>query len=376
MKKELSCFVVLLLQILACFPVQASAVSSVSHDIKLLETCEAPPPDSLRVTVKGTHFMVLEWKPAFEGADHFLEVFEQTEEGDWELYQTYESVVTASKRVDGLLPGKRYRFKVATKCGTNDPSVFSAYIDDSTLILELTLGGRRPIEPQVKSDCEPLEYLNPQNEWVGYRISYVQNGALIQNFFEFVSSEENGGEAPQLRRFVTYNPIVAADGGNNFPTEIEPSHDVSENEYVKMGTVGPQGFQLFGQVDISALHNLPGWVKLCKAENQPWNESFIFEPMVAPKAQGIIPGIQLLRPNHSAEISVENPIEENIKIFAPSTIGEYSLQVVDQQGRVLFYQEELIGNVEVQTAQLPIGVFVFVFKTPIMQYFFKAIKIN
>lgn len=375
MKKKL---LSLLIGLFSIFAISHSWANSISNEnnSNLVAACEAPPPDSLRVTVKGTHFITLEWKAAFEGAEHYLEVYTQTEDDVWELYQTYESVLASSKTVNNLLPGKRYRFKIATKCGAQDPSIFSVYIDEIILILELTLNGRMPIEPQVKNDCDPLEYLDPKNDWVGYRVTHQREGLLLRNYFEFVSSEENGGEGAQLRRVATFHPIVAADTEGKYPEIQEPSVPLDNEEYVNMGTVEANLLNSFGFVDI-LLEYYPISVKICKVLGGSWDESFIFEPMTATKTQGVIPNNRFAQ--QTPQFQISNPIKDAIKIQAPESYGTdaelYHVHIINLNGNILQSYFNLFGNTELNSGQLPPGIYYLCFETAQSVSFVKAIKI-
>lgn len=337
-------------------------------------SCDAPPPENFRVTTRGTHFIGLEWEPIFEGADHFLEVFEETSSGDWSLLETFTSVQASSQNVTGLLPGKRYRFKIATKCSNGDPSTLVSIIDDSTVILELTLGGRMPIEPQVKGDCEPLEYLGPKNEWVGYKVSYQEGDVIVTNFFEFVGPEESTEGVPQLRRFITYNDIVAADEDGLFPRETLPEVDLQYDEYVYMGKIFNGFFQQIGLVDIS-LQTDPVAVTICKVHNGSWNESFTFEPMVARKASNVIPNNRTFVSTN--RFVVQNPIGESIDIVAPSRdTKEYSVMLWDTQGCLITQRQQLWGNVSITDLILKPGVYILEIKSQGIFEIIKVIKTN
>lgn len=197
------------------------------------EECNAPAPDSFRITSIGGSFISLAWKPAWVGASHVLSVSKREPSGEWTALYFISDVPDSSYTVNNLEGGKEYRFRIATKCPSGDPSELTSIIDGIALIVDLTLLGRIPINP-TDADCQGIDYHS--HNWVGFRIS----GKGESNLFEVKINEASDSPTGYIKRVATDNPIVAVNEDGFFPT---PSFPIIESVPVafRVRNIKPDG---------------------------------------------------------------------------------------------------------------------------------------
>jgi hypothetical protein len=253
-----------------------------------LDVCEAPAPDSFRITKIGVDFISLAWKPAWPGADHQIEVFIENNAGGWDYLYTAQVASVASKTIDNLLTGKKYRFKIATKCTNGEPSSLSAIIDGITLIIELTLSGRTPVNP-TPVNCQGINLLDPNIEWVGYRILWERQGKTFSSLFEIVLDEPDvsapsGSEGTKIKikRVELENPVVTANENHKWPIISNPI--ITVNTAIVIGEILGLGLTInpIGNVAIGYNPFSP-FIDICVDPNVSWDPSFVFQPLVALK---------------------------------------------------------------------------------------------
>lgn len=345
----------------------------------LVDSCEAPAPDSFRVTGAGGNFISLAWSPAWPGADHFLKVSEQDSSGGWNAIRIYSSVPDSSITVDSLESGRTYRFELSTKCENGAPSNVTVTVDFGAIVVELTLAGRTPKTPQPMA-CTDIPY--QEYEWIGFRVF----GEGASNTFEVVVNENYSGPsdpAAYIRRLITTNQIVAVDNNGNPPDDFEPikSGVFIPFRMVRLHPNAPP--ETIGWIDLT-VHENPKRVSVCISTSQsPWKSSYEFRPLyahevviVAPGGGGqngfaTDPGKDILR--------VENPFSGDIRLFLPShlNLGEVvKYKLFNTSGQIVFTQEfDPTGhNIVLPVAHLPKGMYILSLESPNISQIVKIVK--
>lgn len=276
--------------------------------------CNAPPPDNFRVTQSGTHLLSVAWSPVSPGANYYLEVYESDGNDAWNLINVFNNISDSTKTVDGLTPNTKYRLKIYTQCSNGELGATYAILDHITLILELTLNGRQPVNPHPV-DCHAIPFLIPENDWVGFRVS---KGEEYSNYFEFVSIEESGSDMDALRRLQIDNPIVAADESGQYPTPINPELTINLSDFVNMGDIIPIEFHHIGYVDIVKYLGPNASVDLCPVLDDTWDPAYTFQAFVASETVPVIPSIISDsiggKTGKRPDIAFPNPFSGNLEI--------------------------------------------------------------
>lgn len=315
------------------------------------EVCEAPAPDSFRITSTGGNFISLAWIPAWQGATHVLTVSEKNASGGWNTQFIFPNVEGSTYTVDSLKGGKEYRFRIATKCSSGDPSELSAYVDGIALIVELTLLGRTPKNPTPVS-CHGIEY--KKHNWVGFMVS----GEGSSNIFEVVPNEVSESPFAYIKRVYTSNSIVAVNPQGAFPNEIIPViEDVpSPFRIIRLFADGPEPEDI-GKIEIIKNNTNPPTIDFCveSPSTIPWKNQYTFRALTAKETIKSPPGgadsdigIRSV-PTHS-NLKVQNPFKENISIFLPNYYEfgkKINLSLYNSKGQIIDAQE-----IEIFSSQL------------------------
>jgi len=328
-----------------------------------LDSCDAPAPDSFRVTGAGGNFISLAWNPAWPGAFHVMTVSEQDPSGGWNSIRIYPNVPDSSITVDSLESGRTYRFTISTKCENGDASKVITTVDFGTIILELTLAGRTPKNPQTIT-CTNIPY--QEYEWIGFRV--VGEGA--SNTFEVVVNENYNGPfdpVAYIRRLINVNPIVAVDNDGVHPNDFSPIRKNVEVPF-RLFRLHPNAPpETIGRVDVSVQHSPPS-ITVCVSGQDPWKGSYTYLPLFALETviigSGGSGGQQGLAKDPDSDIVrvIENPFHENLRLslsprFKP---GEsVNLRLFNTNAQLVFSKkfESLDADIELQLAHLPSGVY-------------------
>ncbi|MFN5364635.1 MAG: T9SS type A sorting domain-containing protein [Bacteroidota bacterium] len=327
------------------------------------DECNAPAPGNFRKTAEGPGYVTLGWEPVESGASHLLTVSEVLADGSETLVYTFDGISAVTKKVDGLKQRTRYKFKIYTKCADGNPSLIPSEVDIITLIIELTLAGRKPVNPQPVG-CSGIEYNNPENEWVGFRIYRFDEGKIIENLFEFERIEETNNV--KIKRVEQENILVAANEANKFPVEL--TDIIFSNNPFNLGesSINGDSILLFGRIKVELNGWSSGTVSLCP-DGSGWNQDYFYEPMTAQKVEGPIKENDtqydiLGKEKSTLSIHVNNPIGDFL-LLSPS--GNYSaensisIMMVDVNGRIVINEKrKLSGDTEViDTSSVSQGVY-------------------
>ncbi len=301
------------------------------------EVCEAPPPDSLRVTSIGGTSVSLAWVPAWPGATHLLTVSQLDSIGEWVPVIIFDNVSGSTLTVDSLSSGKEYRIRMATKCPNGESSEFTTSVDFLTSIVELTLAGRTPQNP-TPIGCTGIEYQS--HHWLGFRVS----GPGASNIFEVVVNEESDSPLAYIRRVFTANTIVAVGPGNLFPTPIIP---LVENVPLPFKMIRVNTEENIGAIDIVKHSTNPPSIDICKnVQVLPWKPEYTLTILTA-KEVVVIPGgggggtgtgQGFGTDPLGTYFKIQNPFLENIQVFVPDEkeleMG-VTLRLFDTNGKII-----------------------------------------
>ena len=305
--------------------------------------CTAPAPGSFRITSIGGNFIALAWTPVWVEAAHTLAVLENDGAGGWIALDTIHNVLGSAYTVDGLASGTEYRFIIATNCTSGEPSSLKAIIDGIALILDLAIIGRNPSKP-VPVDCSSIPL---DQNWVGFKVEYINSGISIVNLFEFVitggnSASNNFFWKAEIRRVFRDHPIVAVDPDDIWPTCTDPIiENVGTSFRMARLFGGGPNMELIGWVDF--YQNSGSNVSICPDYDHktlPWKKACKFTALVATKASSM-PGCGNRSDNHTtayAEFKAQSPFDQTLQIFFPSSFSgdaQTNIRLVDSQGQVI-----------------------------------------
>lgn len=334
----------------------------------VFDDCNVPAPDSFRVVEKGTNFISLKWHPTFSGATYCLKAYEKNEAGILELLFVAPTISRTEHIAEGLESGREYKFEIFTNCNAGGTGIQSRSIFDGTLILELTVEGRTPINP-VQVDCYNIPYKD--FEWTGFRIDQLsRDGAIISsNMFEFNFCGDpttNPNSTICIKRVALESPIVATNESGSWP--LLPGDIIGTQSPFRMAFqpgMGPNNTQSIGRVIVAAS---PTSVKLCSDLtniNDPWLLNYSFKAIVSNEVVQFNEkdtDRAVKKPSLKNQIFVETPFKESIEIFFPE--GGYfqtaKFRLVNSLGQVLLNQQvyDVHSSVHMSIPPLPTGIYV------------------
>lgn len=343
------------------------------------DECNAPAPEDFRKISEGPGYVTLTWEPVESGASHLLTVSEVLEDGSEVIAQTFDGISAVTKKVEGLKHRTRYKFRIYTKCADGNPSLIPSEVDIITLIIELTLAGRKPVNPQPVG-CMGIDYQNPEYDWVGFRLQKVKGDIVLQeNFFEF----QKEGELVSIKRAETNHALVAANNtGNAYPNLIHPEIKTS-NPFRAAELI--QG----DQIEISPFANIAlvfnnGWnetVDICCTYDPGQQFYYRYDVLVSNTTviesnQGLVIG------NRSIENAmIVNPTQGFIEILniGRNDLGDenWAISLLSIDGRILKQSEEksVDGTIWIDARELPSGPFFLVISDSTEKKTFMMVKI-
>jgi hypothetical protein len=326
----------------------------------------------------------LAWEPTWQGATYQLIVSKKNTAGEWESLLAPPIIQDTFYRVDNLESGKEYRFMLATRCSNYDPSIFHAYQEDGTLILELVLGGRIPINPQIVEDCQNIL---PSHNWIGFRIDYQQGGTMVSNFFEYnpnypVASGQ--GVTQIMRGFYDNPPIYAAEPG----FEIHPTHSnpivPSITPFKITRKLANSPFpEVAGFVTVSR-KNFPPRVSICVVPFSNWKPAYTFTPIIAESAMhpfGRRNAPERNSTTHTVNVKpiAQSPFSDNLNIIFPTRseeTGPIVIRLLSMNGKQIYEQkfETAFDQVSLPTSHFTPGVYILMIESPNQSHTLQVIK--
>ncbi|MFN0174455.1 MAG: T9SS type A sorting domain-containing protein [Saprospiraceae bacterium] len=305
-------------------------------------------------------------------------VSEKDISGEWTILYSYPNVEGSSFTVTGLESGKQFRFRIATKCPLGDPSELTAFFDDHTAIVELTLAGRKPKDPTPINGIG-IEYQS--YHWVGFEVF----GEDASNIFEVKVNEGSSDPIAYIKRVVTANPIVAADNNGAFPNDFFPTIKEVKVPF-KMIRLTPN-YEIIGRLQIAVNTDPPNPPTLdLYIENPspfPWKSTYTFRALIAnstildPPGGGGGQGLGKGPTNERFE--VQNPFKDNLHVFVSkqsSTGGKATMRMMNINGQVVLEQKFdcLSSEVSIPVEWLAPGVYILQIETDFEAQTLKLIK--
>jgi hypothetical protein len=310
------------------------------------DECNAPAPEDFRKVSEGPGYVTLSWEPVESGASHLLTVSEVLADGSEVIVQTFDGLFAVTKKVEGLKHRTRYKFRIYTRCADGTPSLIPSEVDIITLIIELTLAGRKPVNPQPVN-CTGIEYNDPDYDWVGFRLQKIKGDAiLLENYFEF-QRDPLAGELTRIKRVETNNSLVAASvDGSMWPT-LNNSNFFTENPFSVLEiNEQNQVVALFGTTEVHYNYNWTQTVDLCALIGSNFSPYYRYETMISAKVEdNNIQGV--MSKDYSLEdVKVNNPISNYLEFIIPPGLAqdqEIHVHIMNSYG-VILKSESFIGN--------------------------------
>ena len=340
--------------------------------------CNTPPPDSFRIIGKGADYISLSWIPINAGAEYMIIAFEENPTGSWDTFSIHMNVTGFVHTEHNLSHLKRYKFKIATLCEDQTASNLTASTPPSGLIIELTLGGRTPINPQPVLTCLGIQYQNPSNNWTGFRVSKSEN-LLNTNYFEFSLTHQIPSADLSLIR-VFENQIVLTDILFKWPDQSDPY--LSSPYSIQVGIRDENdNIDPIGHVLVHHVSGINPTVEFC--ETSDWNPGFILEQITASKAELYLEGLrddQISQAVKAIEFSIDNPIQSqlNIRSELSSNLPNANITLYEASSGKIVHQSNILQQTQVysiDTTYLQPGCFILVIKNGTKFNTYKIIKI-
>lgn len=334
------------------------------------DVCNVPAPDSFRVTGTTGPVISLTWHPVSFGTLHTLTVLEKHTSGNWNLLYSYYNVPGEDFDVSSMQYGREYRFVIATNCNNGETSDLTRSIDFINLILDLTLAGRTPLNPEPLEGCPSINYQT--NNWVGFSIQAPRPGGnLITKYFEFAEGSFQGEPIPAIKRDDNFW-LVASNLAGEFPIQPFPLHVLIQGSY-SFEIFHRKGFPIpyhIGTLKVVDFQPANKTVKICKDQFN-WDQNYLFTMLTATSTAmfsqsindgrneepGIKPFASKKRP------IVQTPFTDLLTISFPEQSfeqGEAFIQLLNTAGQVLFasHFDATLGQVSLPVESFSIGLYI------------------
>jgi hypothetical protein len=325
------------------------------------DECNAPAPEDFRKVSEGPGYVTLAWEPVESGATHLLTVSEVLADGSEVIVQTFDGISAVTKKVEGLKHRTRYKFRIYTRCADGTPSLIPSEVDIITLIIELTLAGRKPVNPQP-IHCTGIDYQNPDYEWIGFRLQRVKGDKLLyENYFEF---ERQGvaGELVSIKRADANNRLVVAnDIGNQWPNFI--TQTVTTLNPMKAAEVDETGqviSNFFGNVTVDFNYGWIETVDLCGTINPGQQPYYYFDVFTANEVEDN-PYQEFIKQGQGFDgVKVVNPVQDFLEIVMPAGVTDLEkviIHVNSLDGKLIKTSEEYSsdGSIWMDMRDIPSG---------------------
>lgn len=331
------------------------------------DLCDAPAPDNFQVEGINEGYVELTWTPAWPNATHTVVLYREDASGNWTNLDTYTSVPGDAYSVPVSGPGS-YLVTIATNCVSGEASSLTA--QESFKIIELTGGGRIPVNPQPASTCDGIN-LN-DHHWVGFKVSKI--GTNISNLFEITLDNK-------VKRVYAPEPphqVVAVDDSGLWP--INDSKFVNGSKFRVFDLVDgiPVNIITIGHVYFK-IDSLP-IAKLCPLNSPlPWKPQYSFIALTATSTLSFPQGFVTGTGHNPERFKVVNPIIEKLDLFAPESYkmgDKVSLRFFDTNGKLIWASWVAIQNSQTSLLvnELPTGIYFLQIETEQETQTLKVIK--
>lgn len=254
MKKKLLFFPVFCLILLNTGKIYAAGEKMGNYANPDTIGCNAPPPDSFRITGFGYGYVSLAWTPASPGDDHLITVYQEFN-NNWDSIYSVFVENSSAYTINVPNPSTPYKFGIRTTCADRSPSVLQGpTLGPTAFVVDLTLNGRHPTQTQ-SPDCHNMAIPQGPSDWIGFEIYEMDEGMKVNStLFEVVPTPNDPHIAAYVKR-IQGSPnnkirLVAANNQFKWPTNNLPIVE-ADLEFL-VGKINDLGnFERFGFVTIS-----------------------------------------------------------------------------------------------------------------------------
>jgi len=346
--------------------------------------CDAPPPDSFRMTGYGYNFETFGWVPVSVGDNHVLTVFKENASNGWDSLYSVKVYNSKEYTLTNLQPNTRHKVGIRTKCG-NDPSTqVSFVIPDHGVILELVIGGRNPENAQIIPPCQYIDFEDPSTTWIGFKVSRKAPDGHLVSYFEFERGK-NGAEGI-IKRTNAPNVLVAANEDNNWPTLNLPLFQ-TENLQFRVGEIkNLSEIFIFGFINVAFSGSK---VSICPETSDPnklWNNLYAFQLLQEhsdPCPSCLSDGNADERTKgylENDQFTVQSPFLESLNIFfndSKFTNGTKQITLMDVNGKIILNNKFNVieSQISIPLVFMPAGFYVLRMESNGAVQYHKVIKI-
>lgn len=373
-------FILLFLSFGLLHPVKVDAKTPFNGIIPENVNCQAPPPDSFRVTVAGGNFITLAWAPAWNGATHTLVVFLKNEDDNsWQPIDTFHQVSGSSFTYTGITPPvTRYGFSISTECNNGETSSENDFVTPPIgVILDLTIEGRYPTNPAPKTPCTEIKYEN--HDWVGFYVKKNYGEYQPHNFFEVTVEDDH----PVVKRTILESPVVAGTVTYLYPKN-PPNDHVYFYDYPKFfmfEDLGNNQYEDIGWLSISLGQiGSDKYMKICKEGLAGWNNGYNFMTFVSLPPDNFSNNHDRNDTATNNQILVQTTVTERLIIGHSRNLDDHlsaNIMIWSISGYILVNREMEVSekNIEVFVGDLPQGFYISKIKIGNLEKTFKFIKV-
>ncbi|MCB0526625.1 MAG: T9SS type A sorting domain-containing protein [Saprospiraceae bacterium] len=235
----------------------------------------------------------------------------------------------------------------------------------------IVLGGRQPVNP-TNINCERIEYFNPDNEWVGFRLTKnIEGQQNIESLFEIeylVSGPGGAYKTVYFKRLVEPNILVAANLLDNYPTTNAP--EIQTDYLFNIGERDQNG-AFSGFASVYLVLNDDFTFDLCSDLDPNGGSLYSYETLVAdkvlpPSCQGCPPNTTYSRPQtpNLNPIVIQNPVSEFVNVFFPKNFqhGLCQFFIYNFQGSQISFEEINVPEFQatISIDKLPSGIYTLI----------------
>jgi len=331
-----------------------------------VDYCDAPAPDSFRVTVASSTFVTLAWRPVWEGSTHTLILLIKEDQSlTWTPVDTFFNV-PGTKFTVPISPFElsKVGFLISTNCANGEIGVDTKLSSPPIgFILDLTLGGITPANPNVVETCSFFSYLD--NSWMGFSIGINGTPSSGTNLFQ-LKVQEN---LVVIKR-VYGTPIVVGDFDHHHPKDPAPTHILFSDmprRFLAYQITGENNFVNIGGMSVELVAS-DKTIKVCKSPMPVWNNNFKLTILNA-SPPGLLSNFNenhfKYSPENVGRFVVQTPFVGTLNIYTPDTFttdrtGNISCKLCNSSGQLILEQEfEAFSNqVSISTETLLPGLYV------------------
>ncbi len=329
--------------------------------------CDAPAPDNFQVTSRGSDFIAVAWDPISTGVTYSL-VVSVKENETWIPMNTFTQIAAPFLTIEDIGFNDEVLLSLAAECSTGERSIYVIELLPK-IILELSVPGRNPVNPQVFQPCKNIKL--GEHNWVGFSVKKHGGTELESNIFEVVVTGNINTSYIDIKRNSSQTVIYAVDDNNFFPP---PTITNAPNPFKVSDISDPDLFDGIGRVSIKVT-DVPEWsVNICQSPVPVWNTNYEFKVLTANLTVETSPE----SPKEHSDGSEGNKTSGKLKANSPfSEILLVFLEVENQlkedavisllniAGQIILEQQVVIpfDQIAIPTSSIPTGLYALQIKT-------------